>query len=214
MNKKQLEQIGGFLKYIFINNVSVVFTDFDKTKQIDSVSEFVKVLKEKAGENLSCVVDQRNNKVLIYDEGCKEYIGFLYGMVDYGYLRGDVHESVLHIQYAVIKNNVYIGGERVAYVFSPDQITVERDGLYVIDIDTNSLMKYCDYKLKWKTVVPVNSVQCYKFCPWKNYLGEPYPMGLIAIQDLSELYHFYCESGEFYGHTREKCQYEMIYDFM
>lgn len=205
-----MEKISDFLRYIYCNNISVIFLDFDKTKQIDSVSEFVKILKEKAGNNLSCVLDKRNDKILIYDDCCKEYMGYLYGTVEYGYLRGDIHETALHIEYAVIENNVYIGGERVAYIDSTNQITVEKDGIYIIDKNTKSLMKYSDYKQQWKTNIPVNYTQCYKFCPSMNYLGEPYPKGLIAIYDNSELYHFYRESGKFYGHTRIKKQYEMI----
>lgn len=210
MKDNQMEKISDFLRYIHCNNISVLFSEFDKTKQIASVSEFVKILKEKAGNNFSCVLDKPNNKILIYDDYCKEYIGYLYGTVEYGYLRGDIHESLLRIEYAVIKNNVYIGGERVAYIDSINQIIVERDGIFIIDKSTKSLMKYDDYKQQWKTAIPVNYTQGYEFCPLMNYLGEPYPQGLIAIYNNSELYHFYRESGTLYGHTRVKNQYEMI----
>lgn len=205
-----MEKIGDFLKYIHCNNISVLLTHFDKTKQIESVCEFEKVLKEKAGNNYSCILSISEEKILIYDDYSKEYIGYIYGTVEYGYSRGDIHETKLYIKYAVIKYNVYIGGEKIAYVDSTNQITVERDGIYVIDKSTKSLMKYIDFKLQWKTAIPVNYTQTYKFCPLMNYLGEPYPQGLIAVGDSFELYHYYRESGEYYGHTHIKRQYEMI----
>ena len=71
-------------------------------------------------------------------------------------------------------------------------------------------MKYSDYVLQWKTAIPVNYTQSYKFWSLMNYLGEPYPQGLIAVSDMSELYHFYRESGEYYGHTHIKRQFEMV----
>ncbi|MBQ8317447.1 MAG: hypothetical protein IJX85_03845 [Lachnospiraceae bacterium] len=205
-----MEKIGNFFKYIHCNNISVILTHFDKNKQIESVFEFEKILKEKAGNNYSCVLDIGEEKILIYDDCAKEYMGYIYGTVEYGYSRGDIHETKLFIKYAVIEHNVYIGGEKIAYIDSSQQITVEKDGIYVIDKSTKLLMKYSDYVLQWKTAIPVNYTQSYKFWSLMNYLGEPYPQGLIAVSDMSELYHFYRESGEYYGHTRIKRQYEMI----
>lgn len=204
-----MEKIGDFLRYIYHNNISVILAYYDKTKQIEYVCEFEKILKEKAGNNYSCVLDVYHQRILIYDDCAKEYIGYIFGFVDYGYSRGDIHETKLDIKYAVIKYNVYIGGEKIAYIDSSNQIIVERDGIYVIDKSTKSLMKYSDYKLQWKTAIPVNYTQTYTFCPLMNYIGEPYPQGLIAVGNSFELYHFYRESGEYYGHTHIKRQYEM-----
>lgn len=209
MDNNQKEKIGDFLRYIYHNNISVCVTHYDKAKQMDSVSKFIEVLKEKAGNNYACVLDQRNNKILLYDDYCKEYIGYLYGTVEYGYVRGDIHETMMHIEYAVIDNYVYIGGERVAYVDSDNQVTVVRDGIYVIDKLTTSLMKYSDYKLQWKTEIPVNYTQGYTFHSLMDNIGKPYPQGLIAIYDNFKLFHFYRESGKFYGHTHIKKQYEL-----
>jgi len=53
MNTEQKNKIGEFLKHIYCNNISVLFTDFDNEKQRDSVSAFINVLKEKAGNDNS-----------------------------------------------------------------------------------------------------------------------------------------------------------------
>lgn len=209
MNNTQLEKMGDFLKYIHCNNITVLCSDY-KPEQAESVVEFVTILKEKAGEEFSCVLDRSNNKIMFFDDYCKEYVGYIYGTVEYGFWRGDIHNSKLFIQYAVIENNVYIGGERVAYIDSPEQIKVTRDGIYIIDKRTKSLMKYTDYKQQWKTEIPVNYTQTYQLRPHLDYLGDPYPKGLIVIEGTSELYHFYRENGAFYGHTRVNKQYELI----
>ena len=82
MTNAQCEKISIFWN-IYTITIYVIFEEFDKDKQIASVLGFTKILKEIAGH--------------------------IYGTVDYSYIRGDFHESELHIIYAVIENNVYIG---------------------------------------------------------------------------------------------------------
>ena len=79
MTNAQCEKISIFWN-IYTITIYVIFEEFDKDKQIASVLGFTKILKEIAGH--------------------------IYGTVDYSYIRGDFHESELHIIYAVIENNL------------------------------------------------------------------------------------------------------------
>lgn len=210
MTNAQCEKISIFLEYIHHNNISVIFEEFDKDKQIASVLGFTKILKEIAGDEFSCTLDKSNFRILIYDDVAKEFAGHIYGTVEHGYIRGDFHESELHIIYAVIENNVYIGGQKIAYIDSLQQIMYEHDNIYVIDKITKSLLKYSNHEKQWDTPIPVNSTQCVYFCPTMNYLGDPYPNNLVALRDLFDLYHFSKENGEFYGHTRIETTYKLL----
>ena len=94
MGNNQIEKLSHFFRYIYCNNISVLLTDFDKTKQIKSVLEFEFILKEKAGNHFACVLDECNYKILIYDECCKVYIGYVCGTVEYGYSRRTISKRV------------------------------------------------------------------------------------------------------------------------
>ena len=117
----------------------------------------------------------------------------MWGIVDYAFFRGDPEHSPLYIQYAVIKSEVYIGGKKVAYIDSLDQIYYKSDeeGIYVIDKITKSLMNFKGHRQIWKTAIPVNITQSYKFCEQLSYPTEKYPKGLIALYDGYDLLHFY-----------------------
>ena len=210
MEELKKEKIEGFLKYIYRNNISIT-VDMNVENQNKSICEFIKLLKEKAGAELSCVFDERNNKILILDEKNKRYIGFLWGIVDIAFSRGDSWDSPLYIQYAVIKSEVYIGGEKVAYIDSPDQIYYRGDeeGIYVIDKITKSLMNFKGYRQIWKTEIPVNITQSYKFCEQLSYPTEKYPIGLIALYNGYDLLHFYRASGKYFGRTLVKMQFQI-----
>lgn len=128
MTNAQCEKISIFWN-IYTITIYVIFEEFDKDKQIASVLGFTKFLKEIAGH--------------------------IYGTVDYSYIRGDFHESELHIIYAVIENNVYIGGQKIAYIDSLQQIMYEHDNIYVIDKITKSLLKYSNHEKQWDTPIQI-----------------------------------------------------------
>ena len=206
-----MERIAEFLKYIYRNNITITFDYYNKENQNKSIWEFIKLLKDKAGDEFSCVVDERENKILIFDDENKSYIGFLWGTVDYAYSRGDSSDSPLYIQYAVIKSEVYIGGEKAAYVDSLDQIFYKsnEEGIYVIDKRTKSLMNYNNSGLIWKTESPVNITQTYKFYEPFSYPTADYPKGLIALYDGYDLLHFYRDTGRYFGRTLVKRRFEI-----
>lgn len=210
IKSEQKEKIEVFLKYIYRNNISIT-VDMNVENQNKSICEFIKLLKEKAGDELSCVFDKRNNKILILDENNKSYIGFLWGIVDIAFSRGDARNSPLYIKYAVIKSEVYIGGEKVAYIDSSDQIYYRGDeeGIYVIDKITKSLMNFKGDRQIWKTEIPVNITQSYKICEQLSYPTEKYPKGLIALYNGYDLLHFYRVSGEYFGRTLVKWRFEI-----
>ncbi len=70
---------------------------------------------------------QKNININYPYEKNKRYIVFLWGIVDFAFSRGDSEYSPLYIQYAVIKSEVYIGGKKVAYIDSLDQIYYKSD---------------------------------------------------------------------------------------
>lgn len=54
----------------------------------------------------------------------------------------------------------------MAYIDSLDQIyyRCDEEGIYVIDKITKSLMNFKGHRQIWKTAIPDNITQTYKFC--------------------------------------------------
>lgn len=214
------KRFNDFLHYICENNKSVCVTLCDRVKQANSLSEFSTILKEKVGKEYACLLDTGmlgcNYRLMIYNEKLKVSIGYIYAAVTYGFWRGDIDECMLNIKYAIVGNCVYINGEKAACIISEEQIAETKDGIYVIDRLSQNIKKYVDGKPKWETKIPRKGSEEYKFSCHLNYPTDDYPTGLIAITEISpyskNLYHFYAENGEFYGHTVMKHQYELAAD--
>jgi hypothetical protein len=211
MNEDQKCKILSFMKYLEENNVTVCFADFDKTLQAISVSAFNSVLQRFMGKEYACLLksDEYGHSIVIYNDSAKEYLGELFGTVEYAYERGDTHESPLSIIYAVLDNTVYIGGETAGYIFNAEQISYTRDGLYLIDNSSGDLKKYNEGKLIWTEPIPADYTQMYKFDATLDYLNENYPHALIAISNRSRIYHFFRENGRIFGRTEIEERYSI-----
>ena len=62
------DKIEKFLKYIYQNNITAVIDYDDTERERKILNEFIAILKEKAGDEYSCIIDKKHENILIYNE--------------------------------------------------------------------------------------------------------------------------------------------------
>lgn len=206
-----LKRMRSLLNYIYENKIELCIGFGQETGNCLSAESFGGMVKHVLGRNYDYILKDGEACVEIINT-CEKYsLGTIYGDLPYGYDRGDTRSATLRFRYAISKNYLFVQDKRVARVASDRAVRYDGKGeLFVIEKSTKTLRRFCDGELLWVSEIPVNYVDTYYLSYQFNYPDKTFPQGLIAVQNGSELYMFYKETGEYYGNFKIKCGYERV----
>ena len=189
------------LNYIFEKDICLGVGDEKENEHTLSITNFTKMIKETLGEEYDFVFGEQEDNITIINTRNKREFGTIYGKLNYGYVRGDDFGTPLKFIYSIFNHRAYIRNKYVGFVCDAYGIQCKRDDrIYVADRESMTFNRYNLYgELKWSTPIPANDIYTYKIS-YKRMTDE-YPANLIALHDDFVVFHFYEDTGRYFGKT-------------